>query len=288
MQLRVAVIVGALLVVPALALSQEGTKTREEDARKELLKFQGTWQFQSWEDGSKKPPAKLAKRTFFVGGPVFIVREGNKVIQAGTLRVAPWKFPRTIDAVVKKGPHEGNTMLGLYQIDGDILKVCFDPEGDARPKKFGTKEGTPLFVAVYKRVRRPGETIDIIGKYKAEPVGVEGPAPAVVAEIQRQGDAYTVTWRVGKAVAYVGIGIRKGNTLSVAWTNRGQLGVSVYEIHKGPRLFGTYTEITGAGLMARENLTPYEDPKERSAQAPAKGGPDAGTVLRIKDVPRAR
>src|SRR5436309_645008 len=113
MKLRAAVVVGTFLLLASTARTQEGTQAREEDARKELLKFQGTWQFESFEGGDKKKLPNIEKRTFFVGGALFLVREGDKVIQGGTIRVMPWKSPRTIDAVVKKGPHEGNTMLGV-------------------------------------------------------------------------------------------------------------------------------------------------------------------------------
>ncbi len=274
MRLRVAIVVGALLLLAAEANTMEGPEAREVESQKELLKIQGTWKFESLEDSTKKAPTWLKKRTFFVGGPVFLVREGDKVVQGGTLRLVPWKSPRSVDAVVRKGAHEGNTMLGVYEIKGDTLKVCFDPEGEARPKKFGTKEGTQQYVAVYKRVLPPGEAVTILGKYKAESLGAPAPplplaAQPVTAEVQRHGDAYLVRWSVGKATAYVGVGIRKGNTLSVAWTNRGSLGVSVYEIDKGPRLFGTYTELGGAGVVAREVLTPYEEPR-REARAPAR------------------
>ena len=62
-------------------------------------------------------------------------------------------------------------------------------------------------------------------------------------------------WEVSEGVAYVGTGIRQGDTLSVAWVNRGSVGVSVYKIEKGPKLVGVYTEVGGAGLVAKEVLT---------------------------------
>jgi uncharacterized protein (TIGR03067 family) len=276
MKVRVTAAAGLLLLTAASTWAQEGPTPREEAARKELLKFQGTWSFASFEDGKKTPQPNLKKRTFFVGGSVFLVREGDKVIQAGTLRLSPAKSPKTIDAVVRKGDHEGNTMLGIYELTGDTLKVCFDPEGDGRPKKFAVKAGSDLFLAVYKRVKPPDEAVDIVGRYKSTATGPDGARQTATAEIQRHGDAYLVRWNVGPALAYVGVGIRKANTLSVAWTNRGTVGVSVYEIEKGPKLIGTFTDLGGPGLMSREVLTVPEAPV-REARRP--GVPPAGPPL---------
>ena len=55
-------------------------------------------------------------------------------------------------------------MLGIYELKNDTLKVCFDPDGSNRPEKFATKDDTAHFVAVYKRVKPAGESIDIVGR----------------------------------------------------------------------------------------------------------------------------
>jgi hypothetical protein len=157
---------------------------------------------------------------------------------------------------VRKGQHEDTTMLGIYELSGDTLKVCFDPEGDSRPKKFAAESETKRFVAVYQRVRPAGETGDIRGKYRSESVGLDGKKQTSHAEIQKHGDAYLVRWTVSEGVAYIGTGIRQGNTFSVAWANRGGAGVSVYKIEKGGVLNGMFTELGGAGVIGQETLTP--------------------------------
>ena len=244
--------VGALLLLTAGARAQDGPGAREE-ARKELLALQGTWHLESLDEGKKGAKEAPKKRTLFVGGDVFLVREGEKILQAGTLRVMPAKEPKGVDAVVRAGEHEGNTMLGVYEVKGDRLKVCFDPEGDSRPKGFTLRPG--LVVAVYKRGHKPDE-VDIRGRYRCESAGADGKKQITTAEVQRHGDAYLIRWTVPGGVAYIGVGIRQGGKLSVAWTNRGTVGVSVYEIEKGPRLTGVYTEVGGIGIVSKEQLTP--------------------------------
>lgn len=233
---------------------KEKPSKREQDTRKDLLELQGTWKLESIEDG-KKARIELKKRTLFVGSDLVLVQEGDKIVQAGEVRLNPTKSPPCIDVVVKKGEHEDNTMLGIYELKGDTLKVCFDPEGESRPKKFETKKDSPVFVATYKRVKRPDEDVDIRGRYRSESIGPNNKKVTMDAEIQKRGDAYLVRWEVSEGVAYVGTGIRKGDTLSVAWVNRGSIGMSVYKIEKGPKLVGEYTDVGGAGLIGKETLT---------------------------------
>jgi uncharacterized protein (TIGR03067 family) len=253
-----AAVVGLFLLLGADVRAEDEGGARETEARKALLRLQGTWQLESLTGGKKGAPKGLKKRTLFVGGEVFLVRDGDKLLQAGTLRLSPGKAPKAIDAVVRKGQHEGNTMLGVYELKGDTLRLCFDPEGDGRPKGFTARAGSDLFVAVYKRVRASDETVPIVGRFKCESSTADGGKQVTRAEIQKHGDAYLVRWTLKGGVAYIGVGVRKGDTLSVAWANRGTVGVSVYEVHKGPKLVGTYTELGGVGLIAREQLTPEE------------------------------
>ena len=257
MMARLCCVLAALAVCTLPARVEEKPNKKEQDARKELLELQGTWQLQSVEDG-KKAKIDVKKRTFFVGGDVVLVREGEKLLQAGQVRINPAKSPPTIDVVVKKGEHEDNTMLGIYKLDGDTLKVCFDPEGESRPKKFETKKDTGVFVATYKRVKRDDEEIDVRGKYKCETLGADKKKVTMDVEIQKRGDAYLVRWEVREGVAFIGAGIRQGDTLSVAWVNRGSAGVTVFKIEKGPKLVGRFTEVGGPGLVGKEELVPVK------------------------------
>jgi uncharacterized protein (TIGR03067 family) len=244
----------AILLFTAPARVEDRIATRSEDAKKDLQHLQGTWQLESIED-SKKAKLDVKKRTLFVGGDIVLVQEGERLIQAGTLRLVTSKSPRMIDVTVRKGEHVDNTMLGIYELKGDTLKVCFDPEGDSRPRQFSAKADSSIFVATYKRVKRSNEGTDICGSYRCDTYGSDGKKQTLAANIQKRGDAYFVRWEVRGGLAYVGTGIRKGDTLSVAWLNRGSAGISVYTIEKGPKLVGQYTEVGGPGLVGREVLS---------------------------------
>jgi uncharacterized protein (TIGR03067 family) len=124
------------------------------DVEKELKKFQGTWTFESVEAGGKKLPADQFKGiTVTFEGDKYAVKKGDEVVEAATQKLDPSKSPKTLDAKVTDGPNKGAVILGIYQISGDTLKVCFDPEGKKRPTEFKGVSGSQTLV-VHKRVKK--------------------------------------------------------------------------------------------------------------------------------------
>lgn|SRR5262245_16131966 len=231
---------------------------RSETVMREMIKFQGTWNVESQETNGKAAPASDVKgRTIFFGGELFILRKGAELLQVGVTKIDPTKNPPTINATVTKGLYQGETMLGIYQFDGDQLKVCFEIEGVNRPTDFKTAAGEGRFVAVYRRVPPAAdEKDDIVGKYESVSTDLEGKEHKADAEISRQGDAYLVRYTKDKALAYIGIGLRRGNILAVTWANRGEVGLSVYRIQKDGSMIGDYTQLGSIGIVNSENLRP--------------------------------
>ena len=132
------------------ALQGGGGKDAGEDV---LKKIQGTWKFVSQEvEGKPRTKEELAKQTITFDGDKWTVRRDGKVIQAGTHKFDPDKKPPQVDAVVTEGEDKGNTMLGIYELKGDTLKVCFDPKGKERPADFTSKAGR--MTAVVEREKK--------------------------------------------------------------------------------------------------------------------------------------
>jgi uncharacterized protein (TIGR03067 family) len=125
------------------------------DVEKEFKKFHGVWTFESVEAGGKKAPADdLKGLTVAFAGDKYTVKKGDEVIQVGTQKLDPSKSPKIIDVTVTEGLKKGAVMLGIYEIDGDTLKVCFDEEGKKRPTEFKSPVGSETFVNVHKRVKK--------------------------------------------------------------------------------------------------------------------------------------
>jgi uncharacterized protein (TIGR03067 family) len=125
------------------------------DLEKEVWKFKGTWTFESSETGGKElPTGELKGLLLTFEGDKHTVRKGEEVIQVGTQKLDPSKSPKIIDVTMTEGPNKGTVMLGIYEIDGDTLKVCFDPQGKKRPTEFKSAPASENFVNIHKRVKK--------------------------------------------------------------------------------------------------------------------------------------
>lgn len=146
------VVISASLAIAALAVSGPllggGRKATSETVLKQI---QGTWQFiiSQEMDGKPRPAADVKKIKITFTDDKWSVREDGKVVQAGTHQFDPSKKPGQVDAKVAEGEGKGSTMLGIYELKGDTLKVCFDPMGKERPTSFTAKAGQ--FSAVVQR-----------------------------------------------------------------------------------------------------------------------------------------
>jgi uncharacterized protein (TIGR03067 family) len=119
----------------------------------DLKKIQGAWKFTAHAAGDKAaPPEELAKMKITFTGDKFTVTVDDKVVQAGTHKVDASKKPAQVDSDVAEGEGKGSTMLGIYELKGNTLRVCFDPAGKARPTSFTAKEGQ--FSATLERIKR--------------------------------------------------------------------------------------------------------------------------------------
>ena len=131
------VVVGSLLAGGILQ-SAVGKDTGDDV----LKNIQGTWKFVSQSrDGKPRPNEEVTKQTITFAGDKWTVHRDGKVVQAGTHKFDPDKKPSQVDAVVMEGEDKGSSMLGIYELKGDTMKVCFDPKGKDRPTDFASKAG---------------------------------------------------------------------------------------------------------------------------------------------------
>jgi uncharacterized protein (TIGR03067 family) len=127
---------------------------KDDAAKKELDNFKGVWAFVSVEQDGKPAPKSDEPQTITFEGNKFTVKVGDKVVQARTQKLDPSKKPKTVDATVTEGEGKGTTMLGIYELKGDTLKACFDPQGKKRPTEFKTTDGSGYMLAVIKRAEK--------------------------------------------------------------------------------------------------------------------------------------
>jgi|SRR5262245_3628640 len=142
-----------LTVAAFVMLAAAGALLAGGQGEKELKKIQGTWKFVAQEmDGKAKSKEDLAKLQITFTGDKWSVTDDGKVVQAGTHTLDPSKKPNQVDAKVTEGEDKGSMMLGIYELKGNTLKVCFDPSGKERPTGLTAKAGQ--FSAVLEREKK--------------------------------------------------------------------------------------------------------------------------------------
>jgi uncharacterized protein (TIGR03067 family) len=123
-----------------------------EDANdKEYKAFEGTWRFVSLEMGGKALPAETFKAARLIcKGREFTSIDSGETSR-GTYSVDVTQSPKTIDATFTDGPSKGHVLRGIYELKGDIYKVCMSLPGEARPNTFESKPGSRHVLEVLQR-----------------------------------------------------------------------------------------------------------------------------------------
>jgi RNA polymerase sigma factor (sigma-70 family) len=110
-------------------------------------KLQGAWTVTESEVGGKA--AKRGNKFVFSGDKLVVhLPEGKKDEIA--FKLDPFASPKAADLTALTGKQEGNTLLAIYALDGDTLKLCLSWE-ERRPTEFSAPGGRKMQVIVLKR-----------------------------------------------------------------------------------------------------------------------------------------
>src|SRR5258707_8561114 len=160
------------LLKKQLELLKKEAKAQPDGARdpktvKELELLQGTWNIDTMEWGGKSVPKELMNGYKFVfagnkltwDGAIGIMSRMGKVTAIDgkfpcDFEIDPGKEPKQIDITLhlKK---DAPTRLGIYEIKGDTLKVCyFAGNMGKRPDEFSTKDGLNIGYIVLTRAKK--------------------------------------------------------------------------------------------------------------------------------------
>src|SRR6516162_3963536 len=127
----------AMLVGVAIAITAEGNQG--DAAKEELKNLEGTWLLvMSEQDGMKSDPNFVKNSKMIIKGNKMTVYGGKVKSSEATITLNPAKKPKTIDASQTYGGPKGTKYYGIYELDGDTLKICFGEK--QRPKDFSAKK----------------------------------------------------------------------------------------------------------------------------------------------------
>jgi uncharacterized protein (TIGR03067 family) len=139
-----------LLLIPAALLafgvSLPAAPVPDKKDDKDLI--QGTWSFVSGErNGEPAPDQVKSMKLTFKDDMVTPSTEKNPA----KFKLDTTKKPKEITLTITEGGQE-KTIHGIYELDGDDLKICFPdkPDGPA-PKEFSGKKDSGQMLMVFKR-----------------------------------------------------------------------------------------------------------------------------------------
>ena len=154
-------------VIAPLAFVCMGAGQEKNKTNRDLARLQGTWRVVSSQVRDYKvPEQEVAKRKLTVTGNFLIYDYGNEwqEKQKGTIRLDPktkeldWTWAWT-------WPEYGATVLGIYELKGDDLKIGFGNIGSARPRRFEMAETDVVWLLVLKREKSLQRDNRLLGRF---------------------------------------------------------------------------------------------------------------------------
>lgn len=140
------------LSLTAVALASCFLPAQDDAAKKDLAALQGTWTLVAMEvDGKPVAPEKLKDTTLTIKGNKYSLLTRQQLHEV-EISLAPGKTPKEIDMKFLDGPNKDRVGRGIYQQDGDTLKICrgLDPQQE-RPQNFKTEGQINTFVLVWQK-----------------------------------------------------------------------------------------------------------------------------------------
>jgi RNA polymerase sigma factor (sigma-70 family) len=142
--------------------------------------IQGTWVFVSLRVGGKNQWNKDAppKSLTFTGDKVRFLAvngDGKEVAFHSGFKLDPSRKPKEIDMTDLDGELKGKTTAGLYELDGDTLRLCHPerPAGD-RPRTLESRVGSTDYLWTLKRAAKADKPADQPVKEKQQPADPPG------------------------------------------------------------------------------------------------------------------
>ena len=130
---------------------------RAENLGNTVESLEGTWELTGVVDNGTIAPAdaiKGAKVVFSKELMTLISPDGEDKTEY-TIKLEPKKSPKAIDITPMEGTFKGQTGPGIYELDGDTLRLCQPHRpSNSRPTKFAAPEGSGLHLMVLKKVKQ--------------------------------------------------------------------------------------------------------------------------------------
>jgi uncharacterized protein (TIGR03067 family) len=127
-----------------------------------------------------------------------LIRGGDE--SAFVDRINSFKLPKTVDITVTSDETKDHTFLGIYEIDGDVVRLCYARFGGTRPMTFSSEKGAGHTLIELRRFRTP--SVEVVKSLPDWPV--PGGQLRLVAKVaDPEGGRCRIDYRVGMESPWV-------------------------------------------------------------------------------------
>ena len=143
--------------------------------------FHGRWQATRFLIDGKPDPADAVEKT-----ELLIDDDSYRFAQVpphgprglgggiGTVRVDASRVPHEINLTPTSGVYKGLTQKGIFEVEGDTLKLCYGMPTVARPAEFATRPNSGIYLAEFRRVAGGNRPADDPGALVARVLRAHG------------------------------------------------------------------------------------------------------------------
>jgi len=117
-------------------------------------KLQGEWVVVSGQENGKEVPAEKVKGMKMTVNQDRITVDEGKGKRVMNYKLDATQTPKAIDMTTVEGSDKGKMSQGIYELDGDKLKICFAMPDKERPKNFSPKENSQEMLFIMKRASK--------------------------------------------------------------------------------------------------------------------------------------
>ena len=135
-----------------VSLQQQSAKRPAGKMDKDRISILGTWKVTYAEDSGRVTPTDALKDIRFVIEEKTMITELGERTSVATYRLDPSTTPKSIDI-----NENGRTKPGIYDLQGDTLRICISEHSDDRPTKFDSQPNSANDLIILMKRVRPGE-----------------------------------------------------------------------------------------------------------------------------------
>jgi uncharacterized protein (TIGR03067 family) len=141
-----------LLLAAVVTVVSAKEPTLHQLKKQEIAKLEGEWTLVSAGKGSfSLSPDVVGRVKRITIGKESVLLADDKELMRATYKVDPTKSPKTIDYTITGGTHQGEKVLGIYEVDGDRLKLSYAAPGKDRPANFEGQSGDQHVFAIWQK-----------------------------------------------------------------------------------------------------------------------------------------